>query len=103
MMEVLMPIIVGGLTAAGYGVYGWITGKLPGAAGKEWDTNTFVGTVLVGFGMGAVMTYMGLPVDQASVFGAAATIGFVELVQKVVKPLILTPLMNRIAAMTKTA
>jgi hypothetical protein len=94
MMELVAPMIVGGLSAAVYGVYGYATGKIPGATPKDWDTTTLAGTVIVGFGMGAAMVYAGLPVEQSTVFTFAATIGFVELVQKVVKPLILTPLIN---------
>ena len=102
MIDLVMPMFIGGLTAMVYGVFGYATGKIPGATPKDWDTTTFIGTAIVGFLMGVVMVYTGMPVEQSTVFTFAATIGFLEMVQKVVKPLILTPLLNKIAALNKT-
>ncbi len=85
MMEVIVPMLSAGLTAAVYGAYGYLTGKL-GDTGMAFDEKKLVGTALVGFVVGIVASYMGMDLAEASTISILATIGAVEVGQKLLKP-----------------
>jgi hypothetical protein len=85
MIEVIEAAGIAVLTAAVYGGYAYTTGKLS-TPGEGFDKAKFVGTLLVSAGVGSVFYFAELPVNEASVVGILATIGGVELGQKIVKP-----------------
>mgnify|MGYP001279777115 CR=1 FL=1 len=85
MYEIIYPAAVAGLTAAVYGGYGYLTGKFGGSA-ADFESEKLIGTILVGAAVGATASMMGMEVTEASVVGIMATIGAVEVSQKLLKP-----------------
>ncbi len=83
--DILIPALIAGVTAAIYGGYAYLTGKLT-TPGEPFVPEKLIGTVIVSFGVGIAMSYAGMPIEQASFYGVLITIGAVEAGQKIVKP-----------------
>lgn len=83
--EIIIPALVAGITAAIYGGYAYLTGKLS-QPGEPFVPEKLIGTVIVAFGVGVAMSYAGMPIEQTTFYGVLATIGAVETGQKIVKP-----------------
>jgi len=85
--EAIYPIFVAAGTAAVYGAYAYLMKKLPDPDGTTFEGEKFVGTILVGAGVGLFFFYLGMPVNEGAVLAAMTTIGAVEVGQKIVKPI----------------
>jgi drug/metabolite transporter (DMT)-like permease len=86
MMELVMPVVTAAATAAVYGGYAYMTKRI-GDGSTEFDTEKLIGTILVGAGVGAVSSLMGLPTTESAIIGVMGTIGAVEVGQKILKPI----------------
>lgn len=84
MIDFIMPAIVAAVTAAVYGGYAYLAGRI-GTAGEPFDFQKLAGTVIVGAVVGLAFAYMGLPINEAAIVAAMTTIGAVEVGQKTVK------------------
>jgi hypothetical protein len=85
--ETLIAGIGAGLVGAIYGGYGYLTGRLTRKVSGDPDYGKLVGTASVGFIVGAGFYLVGLPLEEATILGFLATIGAVELGQKILKPI----------------
>jgi hypothetical protein len=86
LFEAVYPVFVAAGTAAVYGAYAYLMKKLPDPS-TEFEGEKFVGTILVGAGVGLVFYFVGMPVNEGAVLAAMTTIGAVEIGQKIVKPI----------------
>ena len=85
LIETLQTMLIAGVTVAVYGGYAYLMKRI-GNPAEEPDPDKLIGTVLVGFGVGIAMSYMGMEITETTAVGVLVTIGAVEVGQKFFKP-----------------
>jgi hypothetical protein len=83
-INVIEPIVRAAFTAGIYGGGAYLAGRLD-KPGEPFQKKKFYGTLAVGGAVGLGCYALGIPITEASILGIFATIGGLEVGQKIIE------------------